>query len=167
MGFAHAIVCLGLVAVGSLILFNVKGTGLHKLTGRIYVFGMVIWILLILFNDRPIYFGAYLVFMNLGWILALLGILPLILRKRIKIWVIWHYILMLNSLLSVLLAAISFYLMDHVTTFFMNQQLIESEANVASRIVCWFIPIIIGTIWIMSKKRYYESKFRNYMMRYP
>lgn len=152
---------------GIIIFYSDKGTRNHRNIGKIYV-AMAILLgpsTYFLENKNP-GIGAYDAFISVTFIFSLAALYPLIFRKYIKIWVIWHYILMLYSFLFFLMASLTFFI-DYFIELLLILKITEVEANIASRVVFWFLPIIIGTIWIFSKKRYYESKFRNVMMRPP
>lgn len=167
MDAIHTAIGLFAILAGFIICNKDKGTRKHRLWGRIYIFNMVLLgITTFLIKDLQHGIGAHKVFIILSLMFIPAAVYPLVFRKHIKIWVVWHYIFMLYSFLFLLIASITLFI-DNLRDFLMTFKIIESEANVVSRVLFWFLPFIIGTIWIFSKKRAYESKFRNLMMRPP
>ena len=167
MNVFHSILGLFAVLTGYIICRKNKGTTKHRLWGRIYIFNIVLLsITTFLMRDHHAGVGAYGVFLILSLAFIPAAVYPLVFRKYIKVWVVWHYIFMLYSFLFLLIASVTPFI-DNLRDFLMTFKIIESEANVVSRVLFWFLPCIIGTIWIFSKKRIYESKFRNIMMRPP
>ncbi len=167
MAIVHTIL-VGIAFISGLFIFySDKGTVPHKSTGKVYVLMAILLApsTYLLENKSP-GIGAYDLFMSVMLVFALAALYPLLFRSRIKVWVIWHYILMLYSFLFFLMASLTYFI-DTVTNWLTIFRVTEVEANVISRGICWFLPIIIGTIWIFSKKRYYENKFRRLMMRHP
>ena len=167
MNAIHTVLGLFALLIVYIICRKDKGTRKHRQWGRVYILNMVLLgITTFLVRDLRTGIGAYKVFMILSLIFIPAAIYPLVFRKHIKVWVVWHYIFMLYSFLFLLIASITLFI-DDLRDFLMTFKIVESEANVVSRVLLWFLPFIIGTIWIFSKKRAYESKFRNLMMRPP
>ena len=165
MALITSIIGFFTLLAGLVICFLDKGTKKHMFWGRVYSFSLLLLVVFSFILKKPNDFlGAYLIFLLISAILVVSSIVVLILRHGIKLWVVWHYILMLYSFLLLAIGICSVYL-DHFTQLLTNQKMVESEANVVSRIIFWFLPFIIGTIWIFAKKRNYESKFMKKMMR--
>ena len=167
MNAIHTLLGFFALLAGFIICNKDKGTRKHRLWGRIYIFDMVLLtITTFVIRDLQTGIGAYRVFIILSLAFIPAAVYPLVFRKHIKVWVVWHYIFMLYSFLFLIIASATLFI-DDLRDFLMTFKIIESEANVVSRVLFWFLPFIIGTIWIFSKKRAYESKFRNLMMRPP
>ena len=167
MDAIHTTIGLFAILAGFIICYKDKGTRKHRLWGRIYVISLILLgITTFLFRDPRPGIGAYKMFIILSLLFIPAAVYPLVFRKYIKVWVVWHYTFMLYSFLFLLIASVTLFI-DDLRDFLMTFKIIESEANVVSRVLFWFLPFIIGTIWIFSKKRAYESKFRNLMMRPP
>ncbi len=167
MSIIHTSVVLIAIFAGLVICGKDKGTRKHRFWGKIYVFSVVLIIATaFMTQELQTRIGAYKIFIILSLLFIAAGFYPLFFRKRIKIWVVWHYTFMLYSFLFLLIAAVTHFI-DYFRDFLISLRMIESEANVTSRVLFWFLPFIIGTVWIFSKKRFYESRFRNFMMRPP
>ncbi len=167
MTIVHTILVGIAFITGLFIFYSDKGTASHRTIGKIYVLMSIVLAPSTYFleNKNP-GIGAYDMFMMAMLLFAIASLYPLIFRSRIKIWVIWHYILMLYSYLFFLMASLTYFI-DGVAKWLTVFKVSMVEANIISRGICWFLPIIVGTIWIFSKKRYYENKFRRLMMRHP
>ena len=155
------------ILAGLIICKKDKGTGKHRLWGRFYILSMLL-LGVTTFSTQGFQTGisAYKVFIIVSLLFIPAGIYPLIFRKHIKVWVVWHYTFMLYSFLFLMIGTVTLFI-DDLRDFLMVFKIIESEANVVSRVLFWFLPFIVGTIWIFSKKRFYQIKFRNLMMRPP
>lgn len=168
MGHVETIFGLLVVILGLVVFYSEKGSSKHRMLGKLYILVLLGWCVLAYVHKNPVAsIGSYLSFLFVGLSFMLSALYPLLLRKRIKVWVVWHYILMCYSVLFCFMSLITYLFIDDFIYFLMDQKVIESIANVIGRVVFWFIPFTVGTIWIFSKRRYYESKFRNMMMRHP
>lgn len=107
-GFIHLISSIAALAFGTLVLFNTKGTRLHKRLGYGYVISMVV-LNLTAFSIYRLFgrFGPFHIAAIVSTTTLFAGIIPALFLRHKKSWIIFHFKFMYWSVIGLYAAFVS------------------------------------------------------------
>ena len=107
-GFIHLISSIGALVLGTFVLFNIKGTSLHKRLGYGYVISMVVlnitaFVIYRLFGR----FGPFHIAAIVSTATLFAGIIPALYLRHKKSWIFFHFTFMYWSVIGLYAAFVS------------------------------------------------------------
>ena len=160
----HAALGVAALALGFTVAARRKGTAVHKWTGRAYALAMLalcVSSLGIPAQVGPTWgrFGVFHAIAVAGVVYLAFGVLPVLWRGSVREWYQKHLYFTLWSFVGLLMATLS-HVYEPVAVALMGPVgLTPKTASIATAILLWGVPTVLGTVFIERLKAKYRRKY--------
>jgi uncharacterized membrane protein len=163
MTIFHTITGLLSLISGLALVLLPKGARLHKGIGKVYVISMyALCLTSFAITDTTPYFKGYGIFhliAAVGIVYLTIGMIPLLFRRRMRDWFAIHFYCMLWSYVGLVMALNAHFFPNVLYFLSENLNLSRRAASIASMLLLWGVPLVIGNILINRKMPQYKNKF--------
>lgn len=163
MAIFHTITGLLSLFAGLALVVLPKGARPHKSIGKIYVVSMyALCLTSFAITDTTPYFRGYGIFhliAAVGVVYLTIGMIPLLLRRRLRDWFAVHFYCMLWSYVGLIMALNAHFFPNVLYFLSENLGLSRRAGSIIGMALLWGVPLLIGNVLINRKMPQYKMKF--------